>query len=214
MNFTPYKTNGLELSIKKKLDAFKMQISMLLFNDLSKKNKFNKFSLSYNQKPNKISLKYLTTKDPYNEIYFNCVGSPKINPFKNLDCGFSCNLNQKHSINLNYYELFLKGTTNSYEFLGALTSNKGGLGQRKLSPGILTLALKKKYRGRVVNMVLEHHLQEKTSLLSACYESNLEETIIMKNLVFSFINSKFIRFFLVLFLIGRFKLSSISFFDL
>lgn len=184
MNFQPYKSNGLEISVKKKLDPFKMQLSMLLLNELSKKINLTKLSLCYNQKPHKLSLKYLASKNPFPVFELDYFGTVKIEPFKNIDFGFSCNFNERHSYNLNYYELFLKGSIQSYQILGALTSNKGGIGQKKLSPGILTLAFKKDYRGKVLNMVLEHHLQEKTSLLSACYESNIEEAIILKNMVF------------------------------
>lgn len=183
MNYVPYQSNGLELTLKSRIDPLKINATMQTFNNLSKSSHLQRVSLGYRQPPHKIRLNYEKTQPPYHELEVSYLLSPKVNSIGDLDIGFSFTLNEKNSFEINNYELFAKTMFNKYELVAALSSNKIAKGTKKLSPGNIVLGLKKRSQSNVLNFVLEHNLQDKRSLLTAVYESNIEDAITLKNLV-------------------------------
>jgi len=183
VNYLPYQSNGLEVSLISKLRPFKLSCSMQTLNNLSKTNHFKSVSLSYKQAPHKLNFKYSKNSTLYHDLEMSYLINPKINVVQNLDMGFSFTLNEKNSFDLNYYEFFIRAVEKKYQFLGALTSNRNAKGVKKLSPGNLTLALRKKSFDTIINLILEHNLHDKRSVLTAIYESNIENAIILKNFV-------------------------------
>ena len=120
--------------------------------------------------------------------------TPQFHPFHHIDLGVTLNLKEKNLFDLSYYEVFAKGILKKYQFLMALTSGKANPGYKKLSPGNLALAFKKTSDNNTFDIILEHNLQEKSTVLTACYESNLEDVIVLKKMVICVFFTKFLIF--------------------
>ena len=165
------------------MTPFKLSASIQSLNNLSNKSELNQVALSYKMNPHKLRVSYAKMQSPYHELELSYILTPKINFCQNLDLGCAFTLSEKKSFDLNYYEFFCRGVKKQYQLLGALTSNKSAKGPNRLRPGNLTLALRKRASETVFNLILEHNLHDKRSLLTAIYESSIEDAIILKNSV-------------------------------
>lgn len=163
---------------------FKLSASIQSLNSLSHKSELSQAALSYKMNPHRLRVSYAKMQSPFHELELSYLISPKVAICQNLDLGCSFTLSEKKSFDLNYYEFFFRGIRKQYQLLGALTSNKSAKGPNRLRPGNLTLALRKRSSDTVFNLILEHNLHDKRSLLTAIYESSIEDAIILKNYVF------------------------------
>lgn len=183
------------------MTPFKLSASIQSLNNLSNKSELNQVALSYKMNPHRLRVSYAKIQSPYHELELSYLVTPKITICQHLDLGCSFTLSERKSFDLNYYEFFCRGVKKQYQLLGALTSNTSAKGPKRLRPGNLTLALRKRSSDTVFNLILEHNLHDKKSLLTAIYESSIEDAIILKNYVifilfFEFFNEN-INFFKV-----------------
>lgn len=183
MNYTPAKTNGLEIGLKFIYNSFRAKVMLIELNRLSKKAQFSSIYLKFKQHPHNLKLNYNAMKTPYNEIELSYLINPIIQQQKDIYLGFNAIMSQKNFFVANYYEIFIKTIIKNYGFLLAVLSDKGNQEYKMLTASTILFAFQKKSANNVLNLILEHHLKEKSAVMTAVYENNIENTIQLKHMV-------------------------------
>lgn len=156
---------------------------LIEFNRLSKKAQLSSLYLKFKHYPHNIKLHYNAMTTPYHEIELSYLINPIIQQQKDLYFGFNAIMKQKNFLIANYYEFFVKTVIKNYGFLFAVLSDKGNLEYKMLSASTILFAFQKKSANNVLNLILEHSLKEKTAVMTAVYENNIENAIHLKHMV-------------------------------